>query len=164
MSLIRGRGGNLLRGPTGSLTFDIDCCCTPCCPGEAVTEWEAVIEDLDNAWGGLVNLGPHSIPAGVTANTWEGNVFYDSCDAGKYFTLGINCAADCSFGMSVSNPTNNQPWAGASGGFTVAPQVSIDVTAGAWTIVFEFTKNVDADACGWGVGAAKNFRITFTSV
>ena len=111
-----------------------------------------------------MNLGPHSIPAGVTINTWEGNVFYDSCDAGKYFTLGINCAADCSFGMSVSNPTNHQPWAGASGGFTVAPQVSIDVTAGAWTIVFEFTKNVDADVCGWGVGAAKNFRVTFTSV
>lgn len=138
-----------------------DCaCCGVACGCETEGQYEMVIEDLDTAWGGNLPLGPHTLDWDATG-FWEDDVFYDpTCNATHSVYMRLTCSLDgTTYSLFVvNNNGQNQPWAGASGGFTE----TITIVCGD-PIVFEFTRGVDANGACWS-GSSSDFRITFTRV
>lgn len=180
MPLIRGRGGLLLREPGGSLTFDLDCCCTPAqeCPAQSFSSAAMVVEDLDNAWLGFVDLGPVSLPNVATPptpadiNRFEGLWDYNTCELSYQASIELNCTSVggvvyWQMNAQVYSGTEN-PWDGMSGtGMTKTTTNYPNST----TVIFEFDQPVrsfaEGSPCGWPAILSPpfpSFRVTFTLI
>lgn len=65
-------GGSIIRGPMGGLAGSEACCCAPAtCETEG--QWSLLISDLDGAWMGNLDLGPHILD-------WDPLLVNDGCD------------------------------------------------------------------------------------
>lgn len=160
MPLVRGRGGKLLREPGGSLTFDLDCCCTPnlCCDEGVLPAFVVfTIEDIDDALEDHPLNGDWMVPGnniggGVLTGSATDQWSCDNHDA----DLTVECV-NGQYQLTIYS-ASGEPWPGVDPGLVVpATSVSCDPLE----IVFEFTSDVVETFC-WSPKTGKQFRVTVT--
>lgn len=174
--MIRGPGGGILRAPGGGIAKSTDCCCGPTeCLREG--QWSLTISDLDGAWQGNLDLGPHILDwdpllvnDGCDPDLGDGGwVFEDILDAcsGSVVTFELRCCnGEYQLQIKQSDAIGGQsaPW------FVVTPYVvGIDTPPLVYNFALPIQRNNPcwfnpADPPSGAPFGPFNFRLTLTRV
>ena len=161
-------GGVLLETSGGLLADDENCCCEPVvCDCPTLGQWSMEIEDIDNAWGGNVDLGPHTLS--WISPVWHGTMPEATIFPDRPVSLDLECledidghaSGDWSF-CTVAPDGGGQPW--GNDGFLPKCETVTGIGCDPTEIVFDFFRDINAYGALWGDTMGAHFRVTFTRV